>query len=344
MPLPVYGDGQQMRDYQYVLDHVSGVDRVLHAGALGEVYNIGTGKEITNLAMVEILLDAVGKPRSLIQHVEDRAGHDRRYCMNVDKLLALGWEPAYTHAEAIRETVRWYVENRWWWEPIRSGEFKEYYQRLYGSRQVLDPVEGYRRSAAIPGAKPVLAAKDGGAPGRPVNAKSTTLKHPANKLLPHSGELALLRTNRLSIKVDSDEQKRGNDVHVTCGDRTPRLQTLMPLRWRWNPSAACRSRQNTHRSFPPGWAMKRKTKRSWCGTAPMPKCRIPSWTIGAIDRRAAGRAQARGATELTPLAPAPRNSLRQCLRYAAPFPFAGRRNVQSVCQGRGRLKQRDGSC
>ena len=140
MPLPVYGDGQQMRDYQYVLDHVSGVDRILHAGTLGEVYNVGTGKEITNLEMVEILLDAVGKPRSLIQHVEDRAGHDRRYCMNVDKLLALDWEPEYTHAEAIRQTVRWYVENRWWWEPIRSGEFKEYYQRLYGSRQVLDTV------------------------------------------------------------------------------------------------------------------------------------------------------------------------------------------------------------
>ncbi|MCB9160708.1 MAG: dTDP-glucose 4,6-dehydratase [Caldilineaceae bacterium] len=137
MPLPVYGDGRQMRDYQYVRDHCEGIDLVLHAGVLGETYNIGTGKEMTNLEMVEILLDEVGKPRSLIQHVEDRQGHDRRYCMNVDKLMALGWEPDYTHEEAIRATVRWYVDNRWWWEPIRSGEFKEYYQRLYGSRKVI---------------------------------------------------------------------------------------------------------------------------------------------------------------------------------------------------------------
>ncbi|MCB0045718.1 MAG: dTDP-glucose 4,6-dehydratase [Caldilineaceae bacterium] len=137
MPLPVYGDGRQMRDYQYVLDHCEGVDLVLHAGALGEAYNIGTGREMTNLRMVEILLDELGKPRSLIQHVEDRQGHDRRYCMNVDKLMALGWEPDYTHEEAIRKTVRWYVNNPWWWEPIRSGEFKEYYQRLYGDRQII---------------------------------------------------------------------------------------------------------------------------------------------------------------------------------------------------------------
>ena len=137
MPLPVYGDGRQMRDYQYVRDHCEGIDLVLHAGVLGETYNIGTGKEMTNLEMVEILLDELGKPRSLIQHVEDRQGHDRRYCMNVDKLMALGWEPDYTHEEAIRATVRWYVDNRWWWEPIRSGEFKEYYQRLYGSRKVI---------------------------------------------------------------------------------------------------------------------------------------------------------------------------------------------------------------
>jgi len=137
LPLPVYGDGQQRRDYQFVNDHCSGVDLVLHEGAPGETYNIGTGMELTNLEMVEILLDELGKPRSLIQHVEDRQGHDRRYCMNVDKVMALGWEPDYTHEQAIRETVRWYVENRWWWEPIRSGEFKEYYQRLYGNRRVL---------------------------------------------------------------------------------------------------------------------------------------------------------------------------------------------------------------
>ena len=137
MPLPVYGDGQQMRDYQYVVDHCEGIDLVLHQGQLGEAYNIGTGQEITNLEMVEILLDELGKPRSLIQHVEDRQGHDRRYSLNVDKIRALGWEPAHTCEEAIRKTVRWYVENRWWWEPIRQGEFQEYYQRVYGQRKIL---------------------------------------------------------------------------------------------------------------------------------------------------------------------------------------------------------------
>jgi dTDP-glucose 4,6-dehydratase len=137
LALPVYGDGQQRRDYQYVMDHCEAIDLVLHNGLIGEAYNIGTGFEMTNLAMVEILLDELGKPRSLIQHVEDRLGHDRRYCMNVDKIMALGWEPDYTHEEAIRATVRWYVNNRWWWEPIRNGEFKEYYARVYGNRKVL---------------------------------------------------------------------------------------------------------------------------------------------------------------------------------------------------------------
>ncbi len=136
--LPVYGDGQQRRDYQYVRDHCAGIDLVLRKGTIGEIYNVGTGAEMTNLRMVEILLDELGKPASLIRHVEDRMGHDRRYCMNVDKLMALGWEPDFTHEEAIRATVRWYVENRWWWEPIRSGEFRDYYERVYGSRKTID--------------------------------------------------------------------------------------------------------------------------------------------------------------------------------------------------------------
>jgi dTDP-glucose 4,6-dehydratase len=137
MQLPVYGDGKQMRDYQYVVDHCEGIDLVLHNGEIGEVYNVGTGQEMTNLEMVQFVLDELGKPLSLIQHVEDRQGHDRRYCMDVSKIMALGWEPSYTPEEAIRSTVRWYVENRWWWEPIRSGEFREYYQRLYGNRKIL---------------------------------------------------------------------------------------------------------------------------------------------------------------------------------------------------------------
>ncbi|HEY66002.1 MAG TPA: dTDP-glucose 4,6-dehydratase [Caldilineae bacterium] len=137
LPLPVYGDGRQMRDYQYVLDHCEAIDIVLQRGQIGEIYNVGTGQEMENLKMVEILLDELGKPRSLIQFVEDRPGHDRRYSLNVDKLKALGWKPRHTHEEAIRKTVRWYVENEWWWRKIRSGEFKEYYQRQYGQRRVL---------------------------------------------------------------------------------------------------------------------------------------------------------------------------------------------------------------
>ena len=93
---------------------------------------------MTNLAMVEILLDELDKPRSLIQHVEDREGHDRRYSLDVSKIIALGWEPEYTPEEAIRATVRWYRDNERWWQPIRGGEFQEYYEKVYGNRRTLD--------------------------------------------------------------------------------------------------------------------------------------------------------------------------------------------------------------
>ena len=139
LPLPVYGDGKQRRDYQHVLDHCEAIDLVLHHGQFGEIYNVGTGGEMENLAMVEILLSELGKPQSLVQHVEDRPGHDRRYCMNVDKIKALGWRPRHTHEDAIRSTVRWYVANEWWWRKIKSGEFKEYYRRLYGQRKIVGP-------------------------------------------------------------------------------------------------------------------------------------------------------------------------------------------------------------
>ena len=137
LPLPVYGDGRQMRDYQYVLDHCEGIDAVLQRGQPGEIYNVGTGQEMENLTMVEIILAELDKPRTLIQHVEDRPGHDRRYALNVEKLKALGWQPRHTHEEAIRKTVRWYVENEWWWRKIKSGEFKAYYQQQYGQRRVI---------------------------------------------------------------------------------------------------------------------------------------------------------------------------------------------------------------
>ncbi|HSH04663.1 MAG TPA: dTDP-glucose 4,6-dehydratase [Anaerolineae bacterium] len=133
-PLPVYGDGRQMRDYQYVLDHCEGIDVVLHKGELGEIYNVGTGHEIENLEMVEILLETLDKPHSLIRHVTDRPGHDRRYSLNVDKLKALGWQPRHTPQEAIAKTVEWYRDNEWWWGKIKSGEFKAYYQKQYGER------------------------------------------------------------------------------------------------------------------------------------------------------------------------------------------------------------------
>jgi dTDP-glucose 4,6-dehydratase len=135
--LPVYGDGRQMRDYQYVGDHCEGIDVVLHKGEIGEAYNIGTGQEMENLRMVEILLDELGLDNSLIQFVEDRAGHDRRYSLNVEKLRALGWEPRHDCEAAIRETVRWYVANEWWWSKVRNEEFDAYYETQYGARKVI---------------------------------------------------------------------------------------------------------------------------------------------------------------------------------------------------------------
>ncbi len=134
-PLPVYGDGMQMRDYQYVIDHCEGIDVVLHKGELGEIYNVGTGEELTNLAMTEIVLETLGKPRSLIKHVEDRAGHDRRYALDVSKLQALGWESRHSCAEAVAKTVRWYAKTEEWWRPIKSGNlYQAYYQQQYGKR------------------------------------------------------------------------------------------------------------------------------------------------------------------------------------------------------------------
>jgi dTDP-glucose 4,6-dehydratase len=141
-PLPVYGDGQQMRDYQYVMDHCEGIDLVLHEGVIGETYNVGTGQEMPNLRMVEILLDELGLDDSLIQFVEDRAGHDRRYSMDVSKIKALGWEPRHSCEEAIRDTVRWYVDNEWWWRKVRNEEFDAYYQMQYSHRKVLATGKG----------------------------------------------------------------------------------------------------------------------------------------------------------------------------------------------------------
>jgi len=134
-PLPLYGDGSQMRDYQYVVDHCEGIDVVLHRGQPGEVYNLGTGVETRNIDMARAILDILGKPHSLIRHVKDRPGHDRRYALDISKIRALGWESRHTFEEALEKTVRWYVENEWWWRPIKSGKhYQEYYQRQYAER------------------------------------------------------------------------------------------------------------------------------------------------------------------------------------------------------------------
>jgi dTDP-glucose 4,6-dehydratase len=136
--LPVYGDGLQERDYQWVGDHCEAIDLVVSKGQPGEVYNVGTGTSITNLEMVEVLLDTLDKPRSLIRHVSDRPGHDRRYCVDVSKIESLGWRSRHNPREAIARTVQWYVDNPQWWEPIKSGAFREYYEQMYGSRAVLE--------------------------------------------------------------------------------------------------------------------------------------------------------------------------------------------------------------
>lgn len=137
LPLPIYGDGLQMRDYQYVEDHCEGIDIVLHRGKLGEVYNLGTGVETRNIDMARVILDLLGKPLNLLQYITDRPGHDRRYSLNVDKMRALGWRSSHTFAQAIEKTVRWYVDHEGWWRKIKSGElYRQYYQEHYGGREI----------------------------------------------------------------------------------------------------------------------------------------------------------------------------------------------------------------
>jgi len=136
-PLPVYGDGLQQRDYQWVGDHCEAIDLVVRAGPPGSVYNVGTGTSITNLEMVEIVLATLGKDASLVRHVEDRPGHDRRYAVDTTKIRSLGWRSRHTPQEAIAMAVRWYVDNEEWWRPIRNGEFRAYYAAMYGQRAVI---------------------------------------------------------------------------------------------------------------------------------------------------------------------------------------------------------------
>ena len=132
-PLPVFGDGQNVRDWLFVEDHCAAIDAVLRRGRPGEVYNIGGDNELPNLELVRTLLRLLDRPESLITFVPDRPGHDRRYAIDAGKLRAeLGWAPAHRFADGLAATVRWYLDNRAWWEKIRSGAYRDYYAGLHG--------------------------------------------------------------------------------------------------------------------------------------------------------------------------------------------------------------------
>ena len=136
--IPVYGDGMQIRDWLHVSDHCSAIDLVLHKGVSGEVYNIGGNNERTNLYIVKTVLAELGKSESLIWHVTDRLGHDRRYAIDATKIRTeLGWVPHYTFETGIKETINWYLNNREWWARVKTGEYQRYYQKMYGNRRVL---------------------------------------------------------------------------------------------------------------------------------------------------------------------------------------------------------------
>ncbi len=130
--LPVYGDGRNVRNWLYVEDFGRGIGHVLEHGSPGEAYNCGGPDESENLAVVERILSLSGAEESLIEYVTDRPGHDRRYSLSSEKLRALGWAAQVGFDEGLERTVRWYRDNRWWWEPIRSGAYREYYERHYG--------------------------------------------------------------------------------------------------------------------------------------------------------------------------------------------------------------------
>jgi dTDP-glucose 4,6-dehydratase len=131
-PLPVYGDGRNVRNWLYVEDFGRGIGHALTHGQPGEVYNCGGPDECENLEVVKRILELCGADDSLIEFVTDRPGHDRRYSLSSEKLRTLGWEPRMGFEEGLAVTVRWYRENAWWWQPIRSGAYREYYERQYG--------------------------------------------------------------------------------------------------------------------------------------------------------------------------------------------------------------------
>ncbi len=134
-PLPVYGDGLNVRDWLYVEDHCRAIDLILQKGRVGEVYNVGGHNEMKNIDIVKLICKALGKPESLIHHVTDRKGHDRRYAIDPTKIHEeLGWLPETKFADGIKKTIQWYLDHEDWWQPIISGEYQQYYQKMYGSR------------------------------------------------------------------------------------------------------------------------------------------------------------------------------------------------------------------
>ena len=134
-PLPVYGEGLNVRDWLYVDDHCKAIDLILHKGRVGQVYNIGGHNEMRNIDIVKLICKALDKPESLITYVADRKGHDMRYAIDPTKIhQELGWLPETMFAEGIQKTIQWYLDNKDWWQTIVSGEYRDYYERMYGNR------------------------------------------------------------------------------------------------------------------------------------------------------------------------------------------------------------------
>jgi dTDP-glucose 4,6-dehydratase len=133
--LPVYGDGLNIRDWLHVYDHCTAIDLVLHKGKIGEVYNIGGNNEKKNIEIVKLILQNLKKPETLIKYVKDRLGHDRRYAIDSSKIQKeLGWKPKYTFKTGISETIQWYLDNLNWMEKVKSGEYQDYYEKMYGNK------------------------------------------------------------------------------------------------------------------------------------------------------------------------------------------------------------------
>jgi dTDP-glucose 4,6-dehydratase len=132
-PLPLYGDGRNVRDWLYVLDNCAAIDLVLRRGQDGEIYNIGGDQEVENIALTRAILELLGRPETLITPVADRPGHDRRYALDSGKVKRLGWQPVHSFAAALAATVEWYRAHEGWWKPIKSGGFKAYYARQYST-------------------------------------------------------------------------------------------------------------------------------------------------------------------------------------------------------------------